>query len=117
MSPTPRNPSKPHSRHRGRSNLVALPPDGCTLPVPDMPAGRPWTDHERARWEELWQSPQATMWDESARGTVALLVAYESRLLCGDGGTAWIGQEARHAAESLGLTPRAMAHLGWEIDG
>lgn len=115
MSPALRNPAKPGSRHRSRSGLVQLPAEGCTLPVPDMPPGREWSEHERARWDELWGSPQASQWDESARGTVALLVAYESRLLNGDGGTAWIGQEARHAAEALGLTPRAMAHLGWEV--
>lgn len=38
---------------------------------------------------------------------VALLVAYESRLLNGgDGGTAWVAQECPYASEALGLTPR-----------
>ncbi|KUO21557.1 hypothetical protein AQJ91_09040 [Streptomyces dysideae] len=91
-----------------------LPADGCTLPVPDLPLGRDWTDAERVRWDELWQSPQATQWDDSARGTVAVLVVYESAILKGEA-SAWMAQEARHAGEALGLTPRAMAALGWRI--
>lgn len=119
---TQRNMTKPNSRaYRPqaaaiRAALVELPADGCTLPVPDLPQSRTWTDVEKDRWVELWESPQATQWDDSCRGTVALLVAYESRLLTGDdGGTAWVAQECRYAAEALGLTPKAMASLGWRI--
>jgi hypothetical protein len=95
--------------------VVELPAEGCTLPVPDLPKGRKWSSVEKARWAELWESPQATQWDESCRGTVALLVAYEARLLSEEGGSAWVAQEARYAAESLGLTPKAMAALGWRV--
>ena len=116
----PRDPFAPHSRYNGRrgasssANVVHLPADGCDLPVPKMPPGRDWTAAQRARWRELWRSPQATQWDESVKGTVALLVAYESLILEGEA-AAWVAQEARHAAESLGLTPKAMHALGWVI--
>lgn len=121
MPPT-RNHAKPNSRaHRrppsaatARAALVDLPAQGCDLPVPDMPPGREWSEHDRARWEELWQSPQAVMWDDTCRGTVALLVVYEREILAGSA-AAWMAQEARYAAESLGLTPKAMANLGWRI--
>jgi hypothetical protein len=93
---------------------VDLPADGCDLPVPALPAGREWTEHDRARWDELWQSPQATMWDDTARGTVAVLIVYEAAILAG-AASAWQAQEARYASESLGLTPKAMASLGWRI--
>ncbi len=66
------------------------------------------------RWEELWQSPQATMWDDTARGTVAVLIVYEAAILAGSA-AAWQAQEARYASEALGLTPKAMAALGWRI--
>ncbi|MVO86647.1 hypothetical protein GPA10_18255 [Streptomyces sp. p1417] len=79
-----------------------------------MPPGRDWTDADRARWEELWQSPQATMWDDTARGTVAVLLVYEAAVLAGEA-SAWQAQEARYAGEALGLTPRAMVQLGWRI--
>lgn len=117
--PAPRNAAKPRSRaHRGsvgsRQALVELPAAGCDLPVPALPAGRKWTAEDRARWEELWQSPQATQWDETARGTVAALVIYESAIYAGTA-SAWMAQEHRYAAESLGLTPRALGQLGWRI--
>lgn len=117
--PGQRNPSKPHSRaHRGaigpRNALVDLPADGCDLPVPRIPAGREWTREQRARWKELWQSPQATQWDDSARGVVATLVIYEAMILSGEA-SAWVAQEARYASEHLGLTPKAMTALGWRI--
>src|SRR5690349_13868450 len=107
--PAPRNASKPNSRvHRGsvgsRVALVELPASGCDLPVPSLPAGRDWSEVERARWEELWQSPQATQWDETARGTVACLLIYETAIYTGTA-SAWQAQEARYAAEALGLTP------------
>ena len=114
------NMTKPNSRaYRPqsaaiRAALVELPAEGCTLPVPDLPKSREWDEVERARWTELWESPQATQWDDSCRGTVALLVQYETRLLAGDG-SAWVAQECRHAGEALGLTPKAMASLGWRI--
>ena len=117
--PTPRNASKPNSRaHRGsvgaRQALLVLPGAGCDFPVPVMPAGRVWTEDERGRWEELWQSPQATQWDETARGTVAALVIFEAAILAGTA-SAWQAQEARYASEALGLTPRALGQLGWRI--
>jgi hypothetical protein len=82
--------------------------------VPDMPAGRTWTDTDRARWDELWRSPQATQWDETCRGTVAALLVYEAAILDGSA-SAWQAQEARYAAEALGLTPRALVALGWKV--
>lgn len=119
--PAPRNHAKPHSRaHRRpvssgpRSALVELPAAGCVLPVPDPPTGRTWSAAERARWQELWESPQATQWDDTARGTVAVLVTYESAIFAGTA-SAWQAQEARYAAEALGLTPRALGQLGWRI--
>jgi hypothetical protein len=118
---TPRNATKAHSRaHRrppqaaARAALVDLPAAGCELPVPELPAGRVWTADDSARWDELWQSPQAVMWDDTARGTVAVLVVYEAAILAGSA-SAWQAQEARYAAEALGLTPKAMAALGWRI--
>ncbi|QIJ66488.1 hypothetical protein G7Z13_09330 [Streptomyces sp. JB150] len=82
--------------------------------MPPRGEGLEWTDADRERWAELWQSPQATMWDDTARGTVALLIVYEAAVLAGTA-SAWQAQEARYAGEALGLTPRAMAQLGWRI--
>lgn len=48
------------------------------------------------------------------RGTVAVLVSYETQIWAGEA-AAWQAQEARYAADALGLTPKAMAALGWRI--
>jgi hypothetical protein len=119
--PAPRNVAKPNSRaHRrpvtpaARAALVSLPATGCDLPVPSLPKGREWAASERARWRELWKSPQATQWDDSVSGTVAILVVYESAIYSGSA-SAWQAQEARYAGDALGLTPKAMAALGWGI--
>jgi hypothetical protein len=79
-----------------------------------LPPAPAWTEDEQARWRELWESPQATQWDDTCRGTVAILVAYEAAMFAGTA-SAWHPQEARYAAESLGLRPRAVAALGWRI--
>lgn len=119
--PAPRNAAKEHSRaHRRpvssgpRNALIDLPAAGCTLPIPDPPKGRDWSRSELERWAELWESPQATQWDDTARGTVAVLVTFEAAIFAGTA-SAWQAQEARYAAEALGLTPRALAQLGWRI--
>lgn len=114
-----RNALKARSRaHRGpvgaRLPLVELPAAGCTLPVPSLPHGRDWTEAEQGRWVELWESPQATQWDETAAGTVAALVVYEAAIIAGTA-SAWQAVEYRHASAALGLTPAAMAALGWRV--
>lgn len=117
----PRNHAKPNSRaHRrpptaaARAALVDLPAAGCDLPVPDMPPGRDWSSDDRTRWADLWSSPQAVMWDDTVTGTVAVLIVYEAAILAGNA-SAWMAQEARYAADALGLTPKAMAALGWRV--
>jgi hypothetical protein len=118
--PAPRTFAAEHSRaHRrpaptSRAALVILPAGGTDLPVPPMPAGRDWTDDERQRWDELWQSPQATQWDESARGLVAVMIVYEGAVLSGTA-SAWQATELRHAVDALGLSPRSMTAMGWSI--
>lgn len=117
--PQSRNTSKPNSRafrSAAAKTIVLLPAAGCDLPVPPVPAEcrALWDKNQKARWRELWHSPQATQWDESCRGTVAALVTYETAILSGTA-SAWQAQESRYASEALGLTPRAMLALGWEI--
>lgn len=114
---TATNRLKPDSKAARRGpGIVFLPPGGSDLPVPAVPdeVKHVWSKTQRARWRELWKSPQATQWDDSVGGTVALLVTYESALLQGQA-SAWMAQEARYASDALGLTPKSMAALGWVV--
>lgn len=111
------NPARPASRHRtaARPGLVDLPADGCDLPIPPIPTGsRKWTAAERKLWRELWQSPQATQWDDSYCIAVAVYIAHSSAILS-ENASAWHAQEFRHLGDKLGLTPAGMASLGWRI--
>jgi hypothetical protein len=111
---------KPYSRDRrspftsGRPSVVDLPAEGCPLPCPKIPPGPAWTAAQRARWRQLWSSPQANMWDESVVGIVSSLISFESLILAGEA-SAWEAAEARQAGDSLGLSPKSMANLGWRI--
>nr|WP_202865975.1 hypothetical protein [Kribbella turkmenica] len=91
-----------------------LPAEGCDLPAPKLPPGRRWAQAERRLWKELWASPQAVQWDDSAASVVASYIVLTLAVL---GGTAaaWQAAEARHLADRLGLTPTGMASLGWRI--
>lgn len=121
VAPGPRQkPWTPHSRaNRGKGGtaptLVTLPQAGCLLPAPDLPAGRPWTEPERAMWAELWASGQATQWTEAYVPIVALYVRVVCDAFAGRV-TAGLAQEARHLADHLGLSPAGMKSLGWVME-
>jgi len=113
--PGPRaNPSKPGSRYRGTRPMIVLPAAGCELPPPKMPAGRRWKVAEKQAWQDLWSSPQATQWDESAVGVVASYIVHTAAVIAGTA-PAWQAAEARHLADRLGLTPTGLASLNWRI--
>lgn len=120
MASTTPNPSKPRSRHRqgaggtGGRVLTQLPAQGCKLPVPPMPKPRNWSDQEQQTWQDLWESPQATQWDDSYIPAVAAYICHSQAIYDGTA-SAWQAQEMRHLGEQLGLTPRGMLALGWEI--
>ena len=115
LSPRSRAYRTPESRPiRGR-NAVILPLEH-DLPVPTTPPGVNFSADERKLWRQLWKGPQGYAWDDSSAVPVATYVKYSARLFAGEG-AAWVGQEQRHLGESLGLTPKGMAALGWIIEG
>lgn len=113
-----RNMMKQNSRaYRGstyKPGLIALPAEGCTLPVPPMPKEKKWSPEQRKLWKSLWTSPQATQWDSALIPSVAAYVVYTTAVYEGTV-TAWSAAEQRHLANQLGLTPQAMSTLGWYI--
>lgn len=97
-----------------RGGIVELPATGCSLPVPDVPEGREWSPAELKLWEDIWQSPQATQYDDSYTPAVAAYVCHAQAIYTGTA-AAWQAQEFRHLGDRLGLTPAGMASLGWKI--
>jgi hypothetical protein len=79
-----------------------------------MPSGRRWSTSERKLWKDLWGSPQATVWDDSAATVVAAYIVHTGAVMAGDA-AAWQAAESRQLADRLGLTPTGMASLGWRI--
>ncbi|WP_256918848.1 hypothetical protein [Streptomyces hilarionis] len=80
-----------------------------------MPAGRAWNEAERAMWDELWASPQATQWHDAYVPLVSMYVQIVCQSLRGNA-TAGLAQEARHLAEQLGLSPAGLRTLGWQME-
>ncbi|HWU07416.1 MAG TPA: hypothetical protein VN520_13735 [Streptomyces sp.] len=110
--PKMRNPNSPHSRFKG---LIELPWDHG-LPVPELPAFREWTEADRNQWRQWWESPQASMWDDSFIPTVAVMLTYFGNILVGTA-TSTHQMEYRHLAGTLGLTAESMKRLGWTFQG
>ncbi|MFE7838384.1 hypothetical protein ACFU53_20700 [Streptomyces sp. NPDC057474] len=81
-----------------------------------MPPARAedWTDDQLKRWLELWQGPSANLWDDSARGMVALLIELEA---LGTGVNAAQLTEVRRISETLLLTPGSLAAAGYALPG
>ena len=110
------DPTKPRSRHRergGRPGMIVLPGEH-TLPPPTLPRGRAWTRDQRRMWRELWSSPMASQWDDAHAGAAAMYVCHISAVIAGTA-AAWQAQEARHIGNELGITPRGMLALGWQL--
>ncbi|MFI6897584.1 hypothetical protein ACIBM4_26070 [Streptomyces sp. NPDC050256] len=66
-------------------------------------------------WAELWESGQATQWNESFVPMVALFVRITCDAFAGRV-TAGLAAEARYYADHLGLSPAGLKTLGWELE-
>ncbi len=123
-------PPNPNARRRNvRVGLVRLPAKGRDGDVPEWPVGYDPSGKERAIWAELWSTPQAVAWeqlgylrsvaryvtlDAAASRSLdniddpklyAAMLANQTRLL----------PELRQLEDRLGLNPKAMRSLMWEI--
>lgn len=111
--PRPPSPS-PVRGFRGRPT-VQLPAEGRRGPVPRWPLAVAASPVELEAWAELWSTPQAVVWERIGwTRTVArycrLLVVAEQRKA-----SAAIHAQATVLEDRLGLTPKAMRLLLWEV--
>ena len=110
----PFKPAESRRHASGSPGFTQLPYDGRQGDPPDWPLDTP-NDSEMVQWRKLWTLPQAVMWERlRCEDTVALYVRAFSRATNND--DAKMMNEARQLDSKLGLSPRAMLDLRWEIE-
>lgn len=93
---------------------MKLPAEGRQGETPAWPLGK-LSDDEAVAWEQLWRTPHAVAWERLgwtrtvARYCRVMLEAEEP------GANPNVRAEARQMEDKLGLTPKAMRMLLWEI--
>src|SRR5215470_19470509 len=102
-------------RRNARSGPLQLPAEGRQGPTPPWPLGGKPNAAESRGWTELWKTPQAVAWERLGwTRTVArycrVMVAAESR----EASPSLLGQVLA-LEDRLGLTPKAMRLLLWEV--
>lgn len=112
----PGPPPNPNARRRNaRLDFHQLPASGRKGEAPAWPIPGRQTIKERSLWAELWASPQAVAWESmgwarSVARYVRIAVAAEK-----SGASTRLLAEVRQLEDRLGLNPKAMRSLGWEI--
>lgn len=70
-------------------------------------------DLEKRLWRTLWATPQAVQWDKL--GWTREVAQYVRHKVLGELGVLDDAKEARAWSDRLGLTPKAMQGLRWEV--
>lgn len=110
-------PSVDPVRRNARTGPVRLPAEGRKGEPPEWPVGGRVSAAERKAWAELWSTPQAAAWDRLGSGTRREVARYCRLLVRAErvDATAAVHSQATALADRLGLTPKAMRMLLWEI--
>lgn len=101
-------------RRNARTGPLKLPAEGRKGDTPAWPLGSP-SEAESAAWDALWHTPHAVAWERL--GWVRTVARYcrvmiEAEASGADGATR---SAAMQLEDRLGLTPKAMRMLLWEI--
>lgn len=101
-------------RRNARVGPTLLPPAGRKGPVPAWPLTRA-TPAERKAWTTVWRTPQAVVWERL--GYVRTVARYCRILVLAEepGATAALLGQVSNLEDKLGLTPKAMRMLLWQI--
>ena len=100
-------------RRNSRVGPLRLPAEGRKGRLPRWPLdGKPNPEVQRM-WRELWATPQAVAWERL--GWTRVVARYARVALAAEVLDKDALAEARHLEDRLGLTPKAMRTLLWEI--
>lgn len=105
------------ARRNARVGPVLLPAEGRKGDPPEWPLPYEPSLAELAVWNDLWRTPQAAAWERMGVG-VRLEVARYAGLLVRAGlpdSFAALHGQASMLADKLGLTPKAMRTLLWQV--
>ena len=100
-------------RRNARSGPRKLPAGGRKGPTPPWPLPDKRTLREVGLWKQLWGTPQAAAWEEL--GWTRTVARYCRVLLAAEAMVKDFLPEARQLEDRLGLTPKSMRVLLWEI--
>lgn len=106
----------PNARRRNaRPAFRRLPAAGRRGDPPAWPLTGRLSRAELGLWQQLWSSPQSIAWEEM--GWVRIVARYTRITLAAEKPHAQgvVMSEARQLEDRLGLNPKAMRSLGWEI--
>ena len=113
--PAPKPAAERRRRNAPRANTTLLPSDGRKGPAPKWPL--PTLKAEG--WDDIWKLPQAVMWERMhAEEVVARYIDLRERVSNPE------FPESKNASfwgvlasleDRLGLTPKAMLQLQWEV--
>jgi hypothetical protein len=99
-------------RRNSRVGPLRLPAEGRGGPTPSWPLSGP-EDAESRVWSELWATPQAVAWERL--GWTRVVARYARLVVAAEDLNKDALAEARQLEDRLGLTPKAMRLLLWEI--
>lgn len=107
----------PQRGYRGKSGPTKLPAEGRPGEPPAWPLAGRTSAAERDRWAELWATPQAVAWERLGQGCAHEVARYCRLAVRCDkaSAAASLHAQATALADRLGLTPKAMRLLLWEI--
>ena len=103
------------ARRNSRVGPLKLPAEGRSGAAPAWPLPGRTTVAEREAWSELWRTPQAVAWEQL--GWTRTVARYCRIMVASERKDAQPGLLAQVTAleDRLGLTPKAMRLLLWEI--
>lgn len=113
--PTPPK-MEPQRGARGRG-VTNLPAEGRKGAPPPWPIPGMQSLEEQLLWEQLWSSPQAVAWERMGVATCREVARYCRLLIVAEseGAKAADHAQATALADRLGLTPKAMRLLLWQV--